>query len=498
MIAAGTGGTPMLRHQKLRVREPLAQPSTLASWRASGEMLAVLGASMLGALLLHAVQAGGTRPLQGQASLLLAAATAGAAAAVALLCALNSRIRADSSMQLIGYAWACYGVVVMPVSVLDTVDDRSPILPGATGAVTAIFLALLALGFTRRRPRWLSGPRVITGAIALTALVIAAAAVLPAAVAGGLDAGVTDAVLLAGWGVLACGFVTRGLRRRSPVWWRMGFGLMLVAAAHMLLLLGGSAIEFAVLRFIAFVVLLAALSAHTRTLVCERRTSEADAAEAAAAAEHTQAERRHEMRNALTTLSAVTTLMAPRPEADAASDTSITEMIEAEFARLRALLEDTAPSGDPNTAAVDTVLARLVTLRRSAGTAITLDAPHGIVAELPAATLAQVVTNLLANCARHAAGAEVHVAARPEAGGCVVEVTDAGPGIGADAGAAPTAGDGLGLALSAQLLEAAGGSLELRAATRYPSGTTALLHLPLAAGTAGHLATPASTRRAAS
>jgi two-component system OmpR family sensor kinase len=464
----------------------------------AGEAVLVLAAVTVAALVLHAVVAGGMHPLAGQASPLLAAATAGAAAVVALLCALDSRIRANPGMRLAGYAGGFYALVVMPVSVVDRVPGGDPVLPGAGAAVTAIFLVLLALSFARTPPRWLSGWRAIGGGLALTVLVIAAATVLPSPVAGVLDSSSTNGALLAGWGLLACAYITRGLRRRSPVWHRMGFGLAVIAAAHMLPLAGGTTIEFAVLRFVGFLVLLAALFLHTRALVRQRRTAEAADAEVAAAEERARSEFRHEVRNAVTTLSAVTTLMTPRPDAETENEGSIAAMIEEEFARLRGLVENTAGNGDTTTAAVDAVLSRLVTLRRAAGARITLKAPPGLLADLPAATLAQVVTNLLANCARHAAGAEIHVGAYREEGGCVVEVTDAGPGLGADMGTAPSAGDGLGLALSAQLVEAAGGALSLRPATRFPTGTTALLHLPLAAGTRRHLAAVPTPGKAAS
>lgn len=459
----------------------------------AGEALLALCAAIVAALILHGVTVAGAHPLRGQATALLAAATAGAAAVVALLCALGPRMGADERMRMAGYAWGFYGLVVMPLGVL----GATAALPGSGVSSAAVFLVLLALSFARTRPRWLSGPCAIAGGLAVTALVTALAAMLPPAVVGVLASNAGNAVLLAGWIVLACCFVARGLRTGTPVWWRMGFGLALIAAAHTLLLAGGTMLQFAVLRFVGFLVLLAALCLHATTLVRERRAAEDAAAERAAADEHDRSQRRHEVRNTLTTLSAVTTLMAPRPEAEAATGGSITAMIEAEFDRLRGLLEDDAPSGDTETAAVGTVLNRLVTLRRAAGAEITFESSPGLVAALPAATLAQVVTNLLANCARHAAGAEVHVLARRHGPDCVVEVTDAGPGLDADGAAPATAGDGLGLALSARLVEAAGGSLRLLPATRYPSGTTAALRLPLAASPR-HLAAVATDAKAAS
>jgi two-component system OmpR family sensor kinase len=494
-------GEQMASHcaqRRRQTRPRLALPSLPTPVALAGEALAVLCAAVVAAVLLHAVVAAGAHPLQGQAGALLASATAGAAAVVALLCALSARLRDEAGMRLTGYAWAFYGLVVVPLGVLDPATGADSLLPGATAATAAIFLVLLTLSFARRRPARLSGLRALAAGLALTALLVAAAAVLPAQLARVLDSKVTDAVLLAGWGLLACGFVTRGLRCGAPVWWRTGFGLVLIAAAHTLLLAGGTATGFAVLRFIGFLVLIAALCGRTRTLVRERRAAEAQAAERAAAEEHARATQRHEVRNALATLSSVTTLMTPRPEAAAATAGSIPAMIDAELARLRGLIEDTAPAGDTGTAALDPVLARLVTLRRAAGARITLECPPGLVAGLPTATLAQVVTNLLANCARHAEGAEVYVGARQGGAGYVVEVTDAGAGLGARAGVSPRTGDGLGLALSAQLVEAAGGSLELRPTSRFPSGTTALLHLPPATGTSRHLTAVPTGRRAAS
>jgi two-component system OmpR family sensor kinase len=161
---------------------------------------------------------------------------------------------------------------------------------------------------------------------------------------------------------------------------------------------------------------------------------------------------------------------------------SDSEIITSEFARLHGLLESASASPDSAGAPVDRVLTRLVTLRRLTGSVITLSCPPGLLAALPAATLAQVVTNLLANCARHAPGAEIHVSAASIDGVCVIEVTDAGPGLLALQGETATTGSGLGLELSSQLVGDSGGTLQLLPATRFPSGTTARLTLPLVDG----------------
>lgn len=457
----------------------------------------VLAATVVGALALRTAAGWRTDPLQGQASSLLAAVTAGAAAVVALLCLVSSCIRSDNEMRLASYAWGFYALVVMPISVVDAAPGVT-VLPGATAPVVAVFLVLLAATFADSGPQWLSGVRSIAGGVALTAIVVVAVAILPPHVGDFLDSDGTEAALLVGWGLLAAAFITRGLQRESTVWYRMGFALVLMAAAHVLLMTSGIPMVYAVLRFIGFLVLLAALCLHTRAAVAERHAARVEAAERAAVAERAESERLHEIRNALATLSSVTSLMAPRPDTEAAiAGRSISAMVDEELNRLGGLVDDATPRYDTNTATVDAVLARLVTLRRAAGTRITLDSPPGMVVNLPTATLAQVVTNLLANCARHAPNAEVHVSAYHDvAGFCVVEVTDAGPGLDPSV---PTTGDGLGLALSAQLVEAAGGSLELQQAARFPTGTTALLHLPPAgAASSRHLMAVRTEGRVAS
>jgi two-component system OmpR family sensor kinase len=240
--------------------------------------------------------------------------------------------------------------------------------------------------------------------------------------------------------------------------------------------------------------LAAGLTGYTRRLVRDRRDREAERAEKAALAAHAQAQRSHEIRNVVSNLSAITALLAPSgsdlPQravgfdlnVAAADPGSIKEIVSSEFARLHSLLESSSAGHDSGGAPVDRVLTRLVTLRRLTGSVITLSCPPGLLAALPAATLAQVVTNLLANCARHAPGAEIHVSARANDGICVIEVADAGPGLLALQGETATTGSGLGLELSSRLIGDLGGTLQLMPAERFPSGTTARLCLPMVDG----------------
>ena len=469
-----------------RVRRSTVHPRELsAPVLLIGEALLVFCATIAGAVILHLITVSGWQPLQGQALPVLMATTAGAVAVMAVLCALNSQLRPDVGARLMSYAWGYFALIVMPISVINAAPVSSALVRGAAAASTVIFGCLLALGLVGRMPRWWSWPRAITGALVLNALSITVALLVPPGVLDSLAVYVGGAVMLPAWGLLALGCITRGLRLDIPLWWRIGFGLVVICSARALLLFTGGSLEFATLRFIGVLVLLTATCLQTRSLLVQRRIAAAEEAERAAADEKAAAERRHEIRNALFALSSVTTLMTPRPDADSITGgRSIRAMIDDELLRLQGLVERTAPGPDENTAAVDVVLNRLVTLRRLSGSEITLDCPVGIRVTLPTATLAQVVTNLLANCARHAAGAPVHVGAERTADGCMIEITDGGPGVDP---ARPTTGDGLGLALSMRLVEAAGGRLELRTATRFPTGTTVLLSLPTVAETSRHL-----------
>lgn len=446
--------------------------------RAAAEAAVVCAAAAVAVMALHATMTHELHPLQGRAEPLLASATAGLAAVVALLCAASSRIGSEPGLRMFTYVWAYYAIIVMPVSVVNESPGASPFIPGVASAAGAALIALLALSLVTTFPRRGEERRMVNMTIASIMLVVASA--LSAFFAANVDMRVTRAALLLLWCVLICAFIVHGFQQRVPVWYRMGYGIALIAASHAVLLRTGQSTEFAVVRLVGFLVLVVALCLYTRTVIAQRRAERAQADAAAEAIRRSAIEDRHEMRNVLATLAGVTTLLEPRPGVGGElGDGSIGEMIDEELARLRSLLDGTANTGETGSATLDAVLVRLVTLRRCSGATITLDCPPGLVAGVPATTLTQVVTNLLENCARHAPGAEVHVCAYRDHDVCVVEVTDAGPGLDA---AAPTAGEGVGLALSKQLIESVGGTLYLRAGTRFPSGTTAILHVPTADG----------------
>jgi len=204
------------------------------------------------------------------------------------------------------------------------------------------------------------------------------------------------------------------------------------------------------------------------------------------------AERDHELRNGLAGLAGITHLLSSR--ADDAEQQRLKQAVLSELSRLHTILDGRgvafdAPHGPPRAEyAVEPVLAGLVTLRRSAGARVTLDADPALRACGHSAVLAQVVTNLLANCDRHAPEAPVTVRGYRAGERVVVEVRDEGPGLRAALGHDvlqrgvhdPAAGgSGLGLHISAQLLAREGGELDLRTVTN-PRGCLATVSLPAA------------------
>jgi len=101
--------------------------------------------------------------------------------------------------------------------------------------------------------------------------------------------------------------------------------------------------------------------------------------------------------------------------------------------------------------------------------------------------LAEVIGNLLGNCARHASGAPVRVHAQAVGPRVVVEVADDGPGVprgfeqlvlGPGVRNSRGGGDGLGLHLSRELLTGAGGMLQVMPSTG--AGCTVVAELPRA------------------
>jgi two-component system OmpR family sensor kinase len=386
--------------------------------------------------------------------------------------------------------------VVLPVTALTfPVDTPRLLLVRVVAYLTALPLLLVSL-----RPPRASGSVLPWGLTTAGAVLAAASPAVPdGAVPSGVLLAVLVVVVLPGWTAVAVGYVVEGYRRRSGPRLRLGLGMAVVAVAQLYRGATGAPVvdpAFVALRLVGAVVVLVALAQQVaRSLAAVRSEQWAQQEELVIAALHVEragelaAERDHELRNGLAGLAGITHLLSSG--ADDEEQQRLKQAVLSELGRLHTLLDGGAvrTDGAPRIEyAVEPVIAGLVTLRRSVGVPVSLDADGGLRACGDSAVLVQVVTNLLANCDRHAPGAPVAVRAYRDGDQAVVEVRDQGPGVRAtlehdalhrgvhdpDAG-----GSGLGLHISARLIHREGGELDLRTVTE-PLGCLATVRLPAA------------------
>jgi two-component system OmpR family sensor kinase len=127
---------------------------------------------------------------------------------------------------------------------------------------------------------------------------------------------------------------------------------------------------------------------------------------------------------------------------------------------------------------------------------IRLDAELGLFALGSPSSLAQVITNVLTNCAKHAPGSPVRIQASRAGDTVRIRVSDFGAGIeqGTEQAVlemgvrgAHSNGDGLGLHICQRLLQADGGRIFIRPRRPNEPGCTVFMDLPAAASHRAHL-----------
>ncbi|MBP2366377.1 sensor histidine kinase [Pseudonocardia parietis] len=461
---------------------------------------------------------------------LVAAAVGSAAAIVALV---TGRLTGDPRPSWFGAALLLYGVIVLPLSAL-VIQAR----PG--GVARLAVLAMLAVGMCILIAALRPPPRLgAWGGWALFAVALAVGAAVASqgenAVTVVLAQSPLSSVLVqAGWAIVALLFLLDGYRRQSRVRSRVGLGLLTIAVSQLYrAVVPGEPVAGLVypsLRILGMAVVLSALLTIALRAVSDLQDdydrlmeTVGDATRLLERAAGQAAERDHELRNGLAGLAGAAYLLshdsgdertgqlrdsvltelgrlremlenpvlAPCP--DSAADDTPDPLVDERDAELLDLGPEFAPSGPVPRAGnghahrVEAVLRQLVSLRD--GQPITLDVEDGLpVVAAPETVTRQVVTNLLANCERHAPGAPVEVRGRTAdaPGYVVVEIRDSGPGLpGGQETLAITrgvhdeaaGGSGLGLHISAQLVQEHGGELVLRTA-HDPRGCVAVLTLP--------------------
>lgn len=414
----------------------------------------------------------------------------------------SSRLLADAL--IIAAFCAVVAVLLRADTVLAALPAQSTsniltLSAAAVGAGSAILAVVASRLMGERKLAWIAAALVLYCAIA--ALQLPESDTLRWLVEGPV---VTVAVLV-GWTAVAGATVAGGIRRRCNPWLRLGLGLVVLAVAQVYRVATITQTvttnpAFAALRLIGLGVVLVGL-AHLvqRSMANLRSESWQQQEELAVAALHMEragelaVERDHELRNGLAGLAGITHLLSA--DTGGEDHDRLKHAVLAELGRLHRILDGEAPEPDvdPPLAvyAVGPVLEGLVALRPD-GPELVVE--PGLRARGDAAVLAQVVTNLLANCERHAPGTPVMVRAERRGADVVVEVRDGGPGLppGVDAASAldrgvhdeAAGGSGLGLYISRRLIDQESGSLRLESVDDPPgclvTVTVPAVDLPLA------------------
>jgi two-component system, OmpR family, sensor kinase len=213
-------------------------------------------------------------------------------------------------------------------------------------------------------------------------------------------------------------------------------------------------------------------------------------------AERAAAERDHELCNGLSSLAGITLLLGNTGGSPAGE--RLRGAVTSELERLLALVE--GRSANDGSFPVGPVLHNLAALRRSTGLPTNVHVPPELQAGGDRTVVVQVLTNLLANCRRHAPGSTVWLAARRCGERVVLEVRDNGPGVPEGAEEAvfgravcdsAAGGQGLGLFLCRRLLAADGGTVRLGRGDGPPEAPGCVVTVDLPAA-------PAEARPAAS
>lgn len=412
----------------------------------------------------------------------------GAAVAATILLGLAAWLSSSGRAARIALAVAVYSTVCLSTTIgLDGVPG-----PAVLGDVSLLAVLVLLGSALRRddvRPR---GWHVATGAACLIApaavlVILARQGVLGTALPDALGA-VIDGVGV----VVAVAVLLSGVAGDRPLLRRVGLAFVAVTVGRLGARLDASpGAEQPLLSSVSELVgvvslLLAAVPFAISTVSAlwnqheewQCRLAEAEAAAVAAA------RRDHEMRNLVLGLTGATTAIGAR--IDSPTGRHLHAAASAELQRLRLMLDD-GPIGTAQPlprASVGAVLHDLAAMHRAGGADVEVRADGDLCALIDGQALAQVITNLLVNCARHAPGAPVELRARRLGRLIRVEVVDAGPGLpcgtvpetllrsGVRGAASP--GRGWGLNISVELVRRHGGAIRLTSSRPGPGCTVEL------------------------
>jgi two-component system OmpR family sensor kinase len=386
-------------------------------------------------------------------------------------------------------ALALYSVVVLPGTAIEA-GRADASTPHVSIIVAYLFMVGLLLAAVRpparasTRAGWLVAGVAVVLAVVVREMGIAFP-VLPV-LASPVP---VNLVALVGWCIVSTAVVVAGWRAASPPLWRIGLGFGVIALAHLYRAARPDAssepsLVFSALRLLGVVVVLLGLAQllrrALRTVLTERFTQQEElrlVSIQAGSLAGLLAELDHELRNALAGLSGITKLLDG--EAPEERHRRARSAVVAELGRMTELLERRGQVPAASVYHAGQIIDELVALWRVAGMRLEASVGPGLLVAGRSSTLAQVLTNLLANCSRHAPGAQVHVIAKNAGDVVRLLVRDDGPGVPAGGtGRSATTGQGLGLQISARLVRDEGGRLRVHPPQSGRRGFTVSVELP--------------------
>jgi signal transduction histidine kinase len=333
----------------------------------------------------------------------------------------------------------------------------------------------------------------------VTAAVVIGATMAVSGRVAGRPFDTTEAVTLLGWSAFlasALPLLAIGVRTDRGLLRRVGLAFAVSAIAHTLPL-GGTVLGSGRFKQVAVTLelggaavllvgaaLFLATTLHgvlTRQEVTETRLAEAEAAMAE------KAERDHEIRNLVAGLSGAANVLKSDRANGTGDGRRLLVAAGAELERLQYMVRPDVDTSRPTPTSVTPLLADLAAMHRAAGLTVHVEPEGDPEVVMERGALSQVLTNLLMNCSRHAPGAPVWLRCRSHADTVRIEVVDAGPGLPAGVDASVlgrgvrgpgSTGEGLGLAITADIVGRHGGTFTLSSGR---IGCVARLDLPSSA-----------------
>jgi two-component system, OmpR family, sensor kinase len=426
------------------------------------------------------------------AALLMAGFAVSVGSAAALMMAFAARLSGSPRIAWVGLSIGWYSLLAIPISTAHGLDGEHQQLTAA-GIVLVQVVAIVLWLPVLVPPSGLATARLLWGLLGAVPLLVACAllwaVIAPASVASVAGSRSWWLVCALVWILGGLVVVGRASRDRVPGLALVGAGFAMLGAAQVAwFVLPSSGAETAALRLVAVaIVLCGGLRILQRALLrlnveqafreTELRRAELRLARAA--------ERDHDLRNGLAGLAGATAVLGGGADVD-----GLRRVVAGELRRLDGMLAQPGGQdrgGERGAYAVAPALDGLVMLRRSVGMDVRADVEPCLCAAGSPSTLAQVVTNLLANAERHAPGSPVRIAARRRGDRIDIRVRDFGSGVRPgrehavlESGTRDERAGGLGLGLHVcrTLLAAEDATIEILPTDARSPGCVVVLGLP--------------------